>query len=102
MESRHPGDHPGIDRAVDPAAEGLPAAPKAAPGLGDGARDVGDDLLERGEGVDGPGVAGEGDELEQRLVQARRRGARPEGGADLATQLPLAPLRGGGRDAGES
>jgi len=60
------------------------------------------ELLERGEGVDGAGVAGEGDELQQRLVEARRRRARPEGGAELAAQDPVAPQRGGDRDAGET
>jgi hypothetical protein len=59
------------------------------------------DLLEGGERVDGPGVAGEGDELEQRLVQTLQGGAGSEGGAQLATQRSLAPQRGGNRDAGE-
>jgi hypothetical protein len=63
---------------------------------------VGGDLLERGEGVDGAGVAGEGDELEQRLVEPRERGAGLEGRPELATQRPVAPQRGGDGDPRES
>jgi hypothetical protein len=98
MEAGHAGHHLLIDAAVDAAAKGFPAAAPAAPVLGR-LRDVRNDLLQGGKGVDRARVAGEGDELEQGLVETRQRRARPEGGADLAAQRPLAPQRGGRRDA---
>jgi len=101
VEAGHAGDHLPVDGAVDAAAERLPAAPPAAL-LAGRLRDVRDDLLEGGEGVDGARVAREGDELEQGLVEPRRRRARPEGGADRAAQRPLAPQRGGRRDTGQA
>ena len=98
MEPRHAGDHPVIDGAVDAAAESLsPAAQVGVPP--DGARRVRGDLLERRKGVDGPGVAGERDELEQRLVQAAQRRAGPEGRPDLPPERPIPAQGGRDRDA---
>ncbi|HVE42187.1 MAG TPA: hypothetical protein VNM14_20050 [Planctomycetota bacterium] len=63
---------------------------------------MGEDFLKSREGVDGARVPCKGDKLEQGLVETRRRRARPEGGADRAAQRPLAPQRGGRRDAGQA
>ena len=101
MEAGHPGDHLLVDGPVDAAAEGLPPA-TAAGGLPGRLGGVRDDLPEGGEGVDGASVAREGDELEQGLIKARGRRARPQSDADLAAQQTLAPPRGGRRDAGEA
>lgn len=98
MEPGHLSDHPLVDGAVDASAQGLAATPTVA-AHARGLWFVGSDLLEGGEGVDRPGVAGERDELQERLVEAGRRRARPEGGADLAAQRPLASPRCGRRDA---
>jgi hypothetical protein len=59
------------------------------------------DLLERREGVDGAGVAGERDELKQRLIQAPQGGAGVEGGPDLAPERPVPAQGRRDRDARE-
>jgi len=54
---------------------------------------MGRQFVEHGERVDRPGVAGKGNELEERFIQARRRDARREGGAELPVQRPVLPER---------
>lgn len=58
-----------------------------------------DDLLQDAEGVDGAGVTREGDELQERLVQAAGSRTRANGGPDPPPERTLAPERGGDRDA---
>jgi hypothetical protein len=63
---------------------------------------MGREFLEHGERVDRPGVAGERNELEERFIQARRRDARREGGAQLPTQRPVLSERRRDRNPGQA
>jgi hypothetical protein len=52
---------------------------------------VGHDGLKDDEGVDAPGIAGKGDELQQRLIELGRGDPGPDGRADRALQRRLPP-----------
>jgi hypothetical protein len=101
MVPGHPGDHPLVDGAVDAAAEGFSPAPQVAAGA-QRAGGVGRQVLEDGEGVDRAGVAGEGDELEERLIQAGGGRARLQGGTNLPSQRPIPAERRRDRDPSEA
>jgi hypothetical protein len=63
---------------------------------------VGPQLLQGAEGVDRAGETGEGDELEERLVELARRDARGERPADPPAERRLPAPGAGGADARES
>jgi len=100
MEAAHLPDHLRVHVAVDAAAEGFAAAAQA-PAAGRGARPVRRELLEDGEGVDGAGVAREGDELQQGFVEPGRGLPRPQRRADRPAQGGFTPPGGLDRDARE-
>ena len=59
------------------------------------------DLPKHPEGVDRPGKARERDDLQERLVEPRRRHARPERRLEPSAKVSFAAQRGGHRDLRE-
>ncbi len=90
-----------VGAAVDPPAE--PFAAAAAPGTSV-RPELPDrpELVEDPEGVDGAAEAGEGDELQQRLVEAVDTLSPVQRRPELPAQDPRSAADGGGRDAGEA
>lgn len=100
MEAPHPGNHAPVVRPVDPSAERLSPAPEPA-GPPAGGRTVRGELLEHLKGVDGPAEPGEGNHLQERLVETLEGHANPECGADPAAEGRRASQGRRDRDAGQ-